>query len=269
MGDIVSSVAGLFGVEGGESVDPLQYQPFNVQSPLGSARTQGQDVSAQLSPELQSIYGGLLGQIPQQLQQAQTPQASLDFLSSAFAPQFQRQQTSQESRLFNQGLLGSTTGQLQQQALREAQNQALVGNALQAQQQAFQRGQGLLGSAVNLAGAPLNLAQLGGQFGQSQLQAAEGTAGLRQRADENQANFFASLVSAGATAAASDIRLKKNVTPVGNGFYNWEWNDKAKEIGADIYPTTGVIAQEIMETCPEAVFEGEHGYLMVDYSKVA
>jgi len=197
MGGVVDAVGGLFGVEGGESVNALNYNPYSVDSALGTARTEGQNINAQLSPELQGIFGGLLGQIPGQFQQAQSPQAALGFLSGQFAPQFERQQASQESRLFNQGLLGSTTGQLQTQGLREAQNQALVNSALQAQNQAFQRGQGLLGSALQLGAAPLGLAELGGQFGARQLQADEGTAGLRQQAEANQANFFSSLVSSG------------------------------------------------------------------------
>jgi len=197
MGDVVDKVSGAFGVEGSESVDSLDYQPFNVSSVLGSAKTQDQKISAQLSPELQQIYSGLLGQIPGQFQQAASPEAALNFLSSQLAPQFQRQQASQESRLFNQGLLGSTTGQLQTQGLRQAQNQALIENALQAQNQAAQRGTGLLGSALKLGAAPLGLAELGGQFGARQLQADEGTAAIKQQADANQANFFASLVSSG------------------------------------------------------------------------
>jgi len=354
MGGVVDAVGGLFGAGGAGDVRPLQYQPFNVQSALGSATTQGQNVNAQLSPELQRIYGGLLGglqpqnipsaqsfmgqtgelqqasqdvlaQAPQFQQQAQgllgraqsqfniarDPQAAINFQREAYGPELERQRLSQESRLFNQGLLGSTTGALRQEATRAGQNQALIRGAQGQQEQAFQQGLGLLGqatglqqlglgalqqgsqqelarqqfeaglqgqaqsqqlqqlqAALGLGQAPLGLAQLGGQFGQSQLQAAEGTAGLRQQAEENQANFFSGLVGAGASFL-SDIRLKKNITPIGNGLYSWEWNERAKEIGADVYPTTGVIAQEIMEIYPEAVFEGEHGYLMVDYSKVA
>jgi len=357
MGGVVDAVGGLFGVEGGESVDPLNYNPYSVNSALGTARTQGQNINAQLSPELQRVFGGLLGgiqpgsipsaqslmgqtgglqqvsqdvlaQAPEFQQQAQgllgraqtqfdiarDPQAALAFQRQAYGPELERQRLSQESRLLNQGLLGSTTGALQREGLATGQNQALLRGAQGQQQQAFQQGLGLLGqatglqqlglgalgqgaqqelarqqfeaglqgqaqgqqlqqlqAALGLGAAPLGLAELGGQFGARQLQADEGTAGLRQQAEANQANFFSSLVGAGATAAGafSDIRLKKNVTPIGNGLYNWEWNDKAKEIGADVYPTTGVIAQEIMEVYPEAVFEGEHGYLMVDYSKVA
>jgi len=200
MGGVVDAVGGLFGVGGSESVTPLQYRPFDVRSALGEATVDGRQVNAQLSPELQGIYSGLLGQVPQQLQAAATPEASLGFLSRAFAPQFERQQLSQESRLFNQGLLGTTAGGLQTQALREAQNQALVQNALSAQQQAFQRGQGLLGSALQLGAAPLGLAELGGAFGARELQAQEGTQALRQQAEDRQASFFSSLVGAGATA---------------------------------------------------------------------
>jgi len=268
MGDVVNSVSSLFGVEGASGVTPNQFQPFDVQSTLGSFTTEGQNVNAQLSPELQQLYSGLLGQIPGQMQQAQSPQAALSFLSGQFAPQFQRQQASQESRLFNQGLLGSTTGQLQTQGLREAQNQALVNSALQAQNQAFQRSQGLLGSALQIGQQPLSLAGIGGEFGSQQLDASIANQSARQQADARQQEFFGDLVS-GTASFFSDIRLKNNVTPIGNGLYSWEWNDKAKEIGADAYPTTGVIAQEIMEVYPEAVFEGKHGYLMVDYSKVA
>jgi len=286
MGDIVGSVAGLFGVEGGESVNPLQYQPYNVQSGLGQALFGNGSANLQLSPELQGIYSGLLGQAqpttpsaasligqtgglqtaaqnvlsqaPRFQEQAQgllgraqtqfdiarDPQAAIDFQRRAYGPELERQRLSQESRLYNQGLLGSTTGALQQEATRTGQTQALLRGAQQQQQQAFQQGQGLLGqavgleqlglgalgqgaqqelarqqfeaglqdqargqqlqalqSALGLGAAPAGLGQFGANLGQSQLQAAEGTAGLRQQADANQANFFASLVSSGAKFA--------------------------------------------------------------------
>lgn len=71
----------------------------------------------------------------------------------------------------------------------------------------------------------------------------------------------------------SDRRLKDNIqlvrkTEGSHNIYSWTWNELAKDIGADRYPTVGVMAQEVRATQPEAVVEGEHGYLMVDYSKV-
>jgi len=289
----------------------------------------------------------------QQLQVSTDPQAAVDFQRRVYGPEFQRQQLSQESRLFNQGLLGSTTGGLQQEAVRNAQNQALLRGArdqqqlqLQQQQQGFGQELGLLGqalraqqlglgaeaqgsqmdiarqqlgfgaagqasqqdlarrqleaalqgqargqqfqsleAALGIEQAPFGLLGLSSELGGQALDAQIGTQNLRSQAETNQQNFFGGLAGTAAEAGAfsglggalkagagmlfSDIRLKKNVTPIGNGLYSWQWNEKAKEIGADVYPTTGVIAQEIMEIYPEAVFESKHGYLMVDYSKVA
>lgn len=287
MGGVVDTVSGLFGVEGGSSVQPLQYRPYDVTSALGQATVDGRQVQAQLSPQLQGLFGGLvsqagqtvpsateligqtgiqqqatqdvLSQVPQFQKQAQgllgraqqqfdiarDPQAALDFQRQIYGPELERQRLSQESRLLNQGLLGSTTGALQQEATRTAQNQALLRGAQQQQAQAFQQGQGLFGQALGLqelglgalgqatqqdiasqqlqaalqgqarsqqlgllegalglGSAPLGLAQLGGGFGEAELRAQEGTAGLRQQADANQANFFSSLIGAGATLAS-------------------------------------------------------------------
>jgi len=281
MGGVVDAVGGLFGVEGGESVNPLQYQPYNVQSALGQAQFGNGSANVQLAPELQQAFSGLLGASQQRLGQAQDLQGTLGFLGQVTQPQFERQQLSQESRLFNQGLLGSTAGQLQQQGLRQAQNQTLLQNALQTQAQQTQQATGLLGSALQAAQGPLALGQFGANLGQGQLDAQLGTQSLQQQAESRQQDFFSGLVGTAGEAGAfsglggaigglfSDIRLKKNIKKVADYTYTWDWNDKAKEIGADIYPNTGVIAQEIMEIVPDAVFKGEHGYLMVDYSKVA
>jgi hypothetical protein len=70
----------------------------------------------------------------------------------------------------------------------------------------------------------------------------------------------------------SDIRLKENIKFAGRdkglNIYNWDWNKRATAIGADSQPTTGVIAQEVMEVFPEAIGVGDHGYLTIDYSKI-
>lgn len=66
----------------------------------------------------------------------------------------------------------------------------------------------------------------------------------------------------------SDKRLKKNIHRIGSlgdlGWYEWTWNDKAKELGIDNQPYYGVIAQEVAKTIPEAVGE-QDGYLTVNY----
>jgi len=71
----------------------------------------------------------------------------------------------------------------------------------------------------------------------------------------------------------SDTRLKKNIVKIdtlkGINFYQWDWNEEGIRIGADQYPTFGVLAQEIQKTHPEAVKTGEHGYLTVNYGMIS
>jgi len=201
MGGVVDSVGGLFGA-GGDPVGQVQYNPFDVQSSLGQAQFGDGSANVQLSPELQSAFSGLLGAGQQRLAQSQNLGNTLGFLGRVTQPQFERQQLSQESRLFNQGLLGSTTGQLQQQGLREAQNQALLQNALQAQAQQTQQARGLLGSALQTAQAPLALGEFGANLGKADLQQQQINLGLQEQAQQRQSDFFGSLIGAGIGAAA-------------------------------------------------------------------
>lgn len=76
-----------------------------------------------------------------------------------------------------------------------------------------------------------------------------------------------------ALVASSDRRLKVDIKKIGThstglNVYEWEWNAKAFVLGLDKHPRKGFIAQEVQEIFPEAVVEGEHGYLMIDYSKI-
>jgi len=73
----------------------------------------------------------------------------------------------------------------------------------------------------------------------------------------------------GAAWLSSDRRLKDNIqhteTVKGIRYYTWDWNDKAKALKLDVNTTSGVIAQEVAETHPDAVRAGVGGYLMVNY----
>ena len=76
----------------------------------------------------------------------------------------------------------------------------------------------------------------------------------------------------GQAMAASDIELKENIRRVGDyddnlGWYEWDWNDKAKEIGIEAEPTAGFLAQEVLEVEPEAV-SIKDGYYAVDYARL-
>jgi hypothetical protein len=88
-------------------------------------------------------------------------------------------------------------------------------------------------------------------------------------------DIFANVASAYTTKLifASDRRLKDGIQyfdtlPSGVKMYTWQWNKTAKELGLDNYPPIGVIAQDIQKTHPDAVVEGEHGYLMVNYEAI-
>ena len=72
--------------------------------------------------------------------------------------------------------------------------------------------------------------------------------------------------------AASDSRLKENITPIENaidkikliGGYEFDWNDLSKNSGHDV----GVIAQEIEEVLPELVSTRGDGFKGVKYDKL-
>lgn len=88
-------------------------------------------------------------------------------------------------------------------------------------------------------------------------------------------SIFGALIGGAAKIGAavfSDERLKDNIEyydtmPNGVNVYTWDWNDTAKSLGVDT-PPFGVIAQEIMKTHPDAVMEGDDGYLRVNYGKI-
>jgi len=116
---------------------------------------------------------------------AQTPEASLNFLERAFGPQLARDRAAQENRLLNQGLLGSTTGSLQTEALRRGQQGALLEGALQQQQFQGQLGQTLSGVGTNVGNLGTDIGTLGinlGNLGVSQgnLGATIGNLGVNQ-----------------------------------------------------------------------------------------
>ena len=76
-----------------------------------------------------------------------------------------------------------------------------------------------------------------------------------------------------AASAFSDRRLKVDLKKIGThstglNVYEWEWNAKAFVLGLDKHPRKGFIAQEVQKVFPDAVVEGSHGYLMIDYSKI-
>lgn len=76
-----------------------------------------------------------------------------------------------------------------------------------------------------------------------------------------------------AAEVPSDERLKSDMQPTGEKIgefdeYTWKWNDIAKALGLDKYPTKGVIAQDVMHRFPDAVRLDKDGYYRVNINKL-
>jgi hypothetical protein len=107
------------------------------------------------------------------------------------------------------------------------------------------------------------MAMVTGDYGSTTTQTTPGPSGLSQMGQ--MAGIASTLFG------MSDIRLKDNVTHIGidRGYniYSWDWNEKALELGVDT-PTYGVMAQEVLETNPDAVELMDNGYYAVNYGEL-
>lgn len=109
------------------------------------------------------------------------------------------------------------------------------------------------------------MAMVSGDYGSTTTATTPGPSGLSQL---GQVAGIAGSLFGGGGIFPSDARLKDNVTHIGEdkgyNIYTWEWNDKAVELGIDT-PTVGVMAQEVLETNPDAVSVSDNGYYQVNY----
>ena len=97
-------------------------------------------------------------------------------------------------------------------------------------------------------------------------------AGAAAGADAGAAGAVGTAAAGIGAAVNSDIELKENIRRVGDyddnlGWYEWDWNEKAKEIGVEAEPTAGFLAQEVLEVEPDAV-SIKNGYYAVDYARL-
>jgi len=185
--------------------------PWNVGSLGGTAgfNPETQTSSLLLSPELSNVYSGLLSRSGMFGGQA-GQYANIDpFLAGEqfyqqqqqyYEPDEQRLRTELETRLLNQGRLGATGGQNQQQMLEEA----IGRNQQQRRTAGFSQAQGLIdtllgresgdiGQAVGLLDVPLQQGKLGlgigGTLGNAAATGLESRAeGIKNLAEVNAAN---------------------------------------------------------------------------------
>lgn len=235
------------GIFGAEQAQQRALQQAQLQQQAGLTGYEGALQTAQQQAQL-AQQAGLAGQ-------------DIQARMAQFAPQFQLQAQAQQA-----GLLGDI----------QAQNLARLGLLGQiGEQQRMLQQQGIQAARGEFERA---LAYGPQQFGL--LQAGTGTpltsttTSSRDRGLSEIGNLLAGAGTAyGAFFGGSDKRMKKNIKFLrkekGHNIYSWNWNDKAKSIGWDKYPTIGVMAQEVMKYMPEAVVKDENGYLLVNYGELA
>ncbi|KZX81456.1 hypothetical protein A3717_37435, partial [Alcanivorax sp. HI0013] len=120
-----------------------------------------------------------------------------------------------------QQALADNAEQLQNRALLSSYNEQLSGI------------QGLAGLDSNANQIAQQIAGIGQTIGQGQIAAANARAAAEQNATNNL--FSLGGLGLGAVAAFSDVRLKRDIQPLGqrNGlnWYEWTWSDEAEQLG--------------------------------------
>lgn len=226
-------------------------------------------------------YGGSRGRLAQAENQTALGRGLLDAVSGIRRQGFQDAQAQVGQNIGQLSNIGSGISNLagagQQQAIGRIGAMATQGAAARGIEQADLTKR--FRAADKLADEPFNRLQRGQQLlaGMPAGGVSGGTGAqiyqpqvFTQPSPLSQAAGVGSMI-AGAVAA-SDVELKENIRKVGDydnnlGWYEWDWNDKAKEIGIEAEPTAGFLAQEVLEVEPEAVTIKD-GYYAVDYARL-
>ena len=261
---------GQLGLSGQQGLGSLLASQAGIGQNIGQLGLQGQQLGANVfgqqmdrTAQAASGLGGLTqGQFGTALQAFGQGTGAQRAAASGIAGLGQQGQQMLGTQIGTLGQLGGLGRGIQQRGL-DAQYTA----ATQMADEPFmrlQRGQQLLQGGAQFM--PQFTTGYGAQAGQAG--AYQQPSGLAKAG-----GIIGTLGQIGATLFGSDIRLKENIKKVdegesGIGWYTWDWNEKAKEIGVDDQPTEGVIAQELIKIDPSAVMMGEDGYYRVDYSKV-
>ena len=228
-----------------------------------------------------------LPKAPGSVQDAQTQ--AYQQMSAALQPGRQQQEEAMHARLLASGLpenseawnrsgMGlqnqwtqedkSMLGQAGQQGIQNVQaQQGLRSQAIA--EEAQRRGMSLnelnallTGQQVNMP-AGMSTAPNSTANASQPLQALTAAQGQGQQSLQGGTNWGSALGGlsqvAGAAAMFSDRRLKKDVVPLGGGWYEFEyiWGGGRR---------IGVMAQELLATRPELVHRHSSGYLMVNYA---
>lgn len=181
-----------------EARELAQFRPWNVNSPFFGAQfdPETNTINTSMSEPMQALSERLMSSMFTQL--GEDPQDYYDQLAQLSQEGERRAVLDNESRLFNQGRLGSTGGALQQQALQNSMNEAMIGRELAARQyQGNLFGQALqgIGQMANLNQAALAPAGLGSGIGINMAQIGAGLGGNLMQGYQNQGLFGGGLLS--------------------------------------------------------------------------
>jgi|TARA_B100001093_G_C26834089_1_gene1017546 hypothetical protein len=242
---------------------------------------QQQDIGIRDDAYKAGAYGGSRGRLAQAENQTALGRGLLDAVSGIRRQGFQDAQTQVGQNIGQLSNIGSGISNLagagQQQAIGRIGAMATQGAAARGIEQADMSRR--FRAADKLADEPFNRLQRGQQLlaGMPAGGVSGGTGAqiyqpqvFTQPSPLSQAAGLASAVTG--AVAMSDVELKENIRRVGDydnnlGWYEWDWNNKAKEIGIEAEPTAGFLAQEVLEVEPEAVTIKD-GYYAVDYSRL-
>jgi hypothetical protein len=226
-------------------------------------------------------------------------QSYQDAYMERLRPQIEQGREALDVKLANQGIpVGSEAYRRAMMAQGQRENDLLLGattqgfgTGLQANQQAYNQAMTNYNMPLNTLSALRSGSQVQNPtFVNSAQQATTSGADIlgasqmgynAQLGDFNQqqaaqANFNQGLMGLGGAGimAASDIRMKENITRIGtlpNGlpFYQFEYTSEFKDHPLAGHGThTGVMAQEVQALIPDAVVTLDNGYLAVDYGKL-
>lgn len=231
---------------------------------------QAQQEAAARGQEFLQPFGGVGQQGLSQLGILTDPQQQFSFLQSnplfQLALQNANQQTMQQAAARGRLSAGDTLQQLSNNVLLSAQ--PLLQNQQRNVAGLLDFGRGLATTQAGVeTGTAQNVAPLLSEIGNAQAAGLVGAANANTQFNQGLLNTIGS--AAGRfLPIPSDIRLKTKVKKTGekNGheMFEWEWNEKAKEVFGLEGKSHGVIAQNIEKYMPEAVKEYQ-GYKTVDY----
>jgi hypothetical protein len=271
--------------EGGQSYDPLTNTlSLNESDFTKSERLRQEGLAAQLS-------GSLSGDFSNNGQAIQ--EATFNRGKAQIDPIVKQQRRDLATQLADQGIPAGSEGyneamnRLDDSIARQYTDlsQASIQTSEAVRSQRFNEIASLLGRSQVGAGASFaqnqgngfqgldlfNAEQMGIQFNrQAGLQQSLLSKQLKQQNRNAQYQALGSLGNAGIGAiAASDRNLKENIKKIGiskKGLDIYEFEYKNKDLGEGIFQ--GVMAQDLLESNPEAVLSDDSGFLSVDYSLI-